>query len=106
MSDENIERYDSDNLPESETDWERVRSLSDEDIERAIAADPDAAPILNDKFWKQAELVMPGEAEKIPISIRLDEEIVDFFKDKGPGYQTRINAVLRAYVRSQKRDAA
>jgi len=36
--------------------------------------------------------------QKIPISIRVDPEVIDFFRKTGPGYQTRINAVLRAFM--------
>jgi uncharacterized protein (DUF4415 family) len=85
---------------ESDTDWDRVRTLTDEEIERAVEADPDQ--IMLDREWfERAQLVAPS-AEKERITIRLDEDIVDFFKSQGSGYQTRINAVLRAYVLSQK----
>jgi uncharacterized protein (DUF4415 family) len=48
-------------------------------------------------FWAQAKIVMP--AVKTHLSLRLDEDVVDWFKRQGAGYQTRMNAVLRAYVR-------
>lgn len=37
---------------------------------------------------------------KVPVSIRLDPDILDWFKAKGPGYQTRINAALRAFIKA------
>jgi len=46
-------------------------------------------------------LVKPGQ--KHPLSIRLDPEVLAWFKSHGKGYQTRINAVLRAYMEAQKR---
>ena len=79
------------------TDWARVDALTDEDIAKAVADDPDAAPI--DIDWSDAVLVMP--AKKKAISIRVDEDVLDFFKKEGDGYQRRINAVLRSYMQQK-----
>src|SRR5436309_6110787 len=76
------------------TDWARVDKLTDEDIARAVANDPDAAPI--DIDWSDAVLVIPPK--KKAISIRVDEDVLDYFKKEGEGYQRRINAVLRSYM--------
>lgn len=76
--------------------WTAFDALTDEDIARAVAEDPDAAPIRGDDFWKNAKVVYP--VPKQAISIRLDEDVLAYFKDQGPGYQSRINAVLRSYV--------
>jgi len=81
----------------SESDWARVDALTDEDIEKAVADDPDAAPL--DIDWSGAVLVTPA---KTAISIRLDDDVVQFFKAGGTGYQTRINAVLRHYMEQKK----
>lgn len=89
---------------EDESDWERVEALTDEDIERAIADDPDAAPILDDAFWRNAEILDPRH-EKSTITMRVDDDVLDFFKRGGPGYQSRINAVLRAYVYARRETA-
>ena len=56
--------------------------------------DPDAVPL--DFDWADAVLVVPPK--KQAISIRVDEDVLGFFKRGGPGYQRRINAVLRSYV--------
>lgn len=56
---------------------------------------------LPDNFWDDAKVVIPSE--KKPVSIRVDTDILDFFKEGGRGYQTRINSVLRSYVDAQKR---
>lgn len=77
-----------------QTDWARVDAMTDEDIERAIAEDPDAD--IGEPDWENAVIVVGGI--KIPISIRLDPDVLDFFKSAGPGYQKRINAVLRSYM--------
>jgi uncharacterized protein (DUF4415 family) len=79
------------------TDWARVDKLTDEDIARAVANDPDAVPI--DIDWSDAVLVIP--ARKKAISIRVDEDVLDFFKKAGNGYQRRINAVLRSYMQQK-----
>ena len=78
------------------TDWARVDALTDEDIDKAIASDPDAAPIMTDEELARGRIVYPEP--KRQISIRLDREVIDWFKRQGPGYQTRINAVLRAFM--------
>jgi uncharacterized protein (DUF4415 family) len=72
----------------------------DAEIDAAIASDPDWAefePI----DWSKAEVVIPPK--KQAISIRLDQDLIDFFKKEGPGYQRRINAVLRGYMRERLR---
>jgi uncharacterized protein (DUF4415 family) len=79
------------------TDWARVDALTDEDIAKAVARDPDAVPI--DIDWSDAVLVIP--ARKKAISIRVDEDVLDYFKSEGDGYQRRINAVLRSYVQQK-----
>lgn len=59
-------------------------------------------PALDRAFWDNARVVMPGEAAKVPISLRVDSEVLHWFKGSGKGYLTRMNAVLRAYVEAQK----
>ncbi len=54
-------------------------------------------PEATEDFWKKAVVIMP-DVKKTAISIRLDDQIIDFFKKQGNGYQSRINAVLRSYV--------
>ncbi|MBW3630218.1 MAG: BrnA antitoxin family protein [Gemmatimonadetes bacterium] len=85
---------------EGRTDWERVDAMPEYQIDANAASDPDA-PAISDDVLRAAELVMPGAATKVPISLRVDPEVLDFFKELGPGYQSRMNAVLRAYVRTQ-----
>ena len=82
---------------EDASDWERVEALTDVEIERAIEDDPDAAPILDGAFWRNAEILDP-QHKKSTITMRVDEDVLSFFKRGGSGYQSRMNAVLRAYV--------
>jgi uncharacterized protein (DUF4415 family) len=65
-----------------------------------IADDPDFRDIPSD--WSAAaQAVMP--VAKQAVSIRLDPDVIGWFRAQGPGYQTRINAVLRAFVAQQTR---
>ena len=84
------------------TDWARIDALTDDEIEQAARSDPDWDGLL-DIDWSQVELTRP--ARKQPISIRLDEDVLDFFKRGGTGYQKRINAVLRSYMSASKQRA-
>lgn len=83
----------------SKTDWKRVDALTDEEIEAAIKGDPDTAPILDAEWFKRARIILPEP--KAPISIRLDRDVLDWFKAQGPRYQSRMNAVLRAFMDAQ-----
>jgi uncharacterized protein (DUF4415 family) len=74
---------------------ERISNIKDEDI------DYSDIPPLDEEFWSTAKLVIPEK--KRAISLRIDKEILDFFKAGGRGYQTRINSVLKTYVRSAKK---
>ncbi|MCB8879296.1 BrnA antitoxin family protein [Acidisoma cellulosilytica] len=88
---------------ESQTEWERVRAKTEEQLARDIASDPDWADIPRD-WMKDAIAVMPGPKQLL--SLRLDQDVVQWFRDQGPGYQTRINAVLRAFVQDQTKRRA
>lgn len=79
----------------SGSDWARVDTLTDEEIEASVADDPDEAGFQGID-WSKAELA--SLPRKLPISIRVDEDVLDFFKRQGPGYQRRINAVLRTFM--------
>ena len=80
------------------TDWERFSAITDAEVEASIADDPDWAEF-KDIDWSNAVLVIP--ARKKAISIRVDEDVLDFFKKEGDGYQRRINAVLRSYMQQK-----
>ena len=84
------------------TDWAVVDALSDEEIEKAIRNDPDAVPL--DFDWSEAVLVIPPK--KKAISIRVDEDVLDYFKKEGSGYQRRINGVLRSYMQQKRKKRA
>jgi uncharacterized protein (DUF4415 family) len=87
----------------SETDWARLDTLTDEDIEASIADDPDWQG-LKDIDWSKAVLVIPPK--KKAISIRVDEDVLDYFKKDGSGYQRRMNAVLRSFMQQKRKKRA
>jgi uncharacterized protein (DUF4415 family) len=55
---------------------------------------------VDDEMFAQGELVLPDPKETI--TIRLDKDVLTWFRGRGKGYQTRINAVLRRYMTAQK----
>jgi uncharacterized protein (DUF4415 family) len=57
---------------------------------------PEELAGLPDDFWDQADLVVP--VAKRAISLRVDEDVLEWFRGLGPRYQTRMNAVLRTYM--------
>lgn len=101
MSEERIVRRTRDTLPRGRTDWDRVDGMSEAEVEAGALADADNPPWTEEEL-RDARLVMPEDRGKVPISIRLDAEVLDYFREQGRGYQSRINAVLRAYVRSRR----
>ena len=80
------------------TDWARVRSLSGPKIRKAIEADPEARPT-DAAFWKTARVVLPQP--KQTVTLRLDADLLGWLRQQ-KGYQTRINAVLRAYMEADR----
>jgi uncharacterized protein (DUF4415 family) len=72
-----------------------------------IATLPDAEvdtydiPALDEAFWKSARVVMPEQGKR-QLTVRLDGDVLDWFKAQGKGYQTRMNAVLRSYYEAHR----
>jgi uncharacterized protein (DUF4415 family) len=92
-----VSRYAS---SKGRTDWAALDALTDEEIEASIANDPDWS---DDWNWGEAVLVPP---KKKAISIRVDEDVLDYFKTEGSGYQRRMNAVLRSYMQQKHKKRA
>jgi uncharacterized protein (DUF4415 family) len=76
---------------------EYLRRMSDAEIARTSPAELANLPA---DFWDSAELVVP--ARKEAISLRVDEDVLAWFRKAGPRYQSRMNAVLRSYVVSMR----
>jgi uncharacterized protein (DUF4415 family) len=68
--------------------------MTDAQVRAGIAKDPDISPT-DEAFWTKAKVVMPRS--KKTITMRLDADLLDWLRT-GRGYQTRINAILRAYM--------
>ena len=79
---------------ETKSDWEKAALVPLPD-----GSDPDDG--MEEEGWVTAELPMPRT--KVHASLRLDADLLDWFKSQGRGYQTRINAVLRSYFQQQVR---
>lgn len=73
----------------SRTDWARIDAMRDEDLDLVDI------PELDEAFFKNAVIRLPEK--KVPVTIRLDREVLAWFKAQGKGYQSRINALLKAY---------
>ncbi len=73
---------------------EELQNIPDAEI------DTSDIPELDDHFWANAKMITP--ITKQAVSIRLDSDILDWFKSQGKGYQSTINNVLRTYVNHQQ----
>ena len=80
------------------TDWKRVKAMKDEDI----IIDRDS-PEITAEMWRNA-VVTDRRPPKKNITLRIDPEIIDWFKAGGKGYQTRMNAVLRVFIEMQRKE--
>ncbi|WP_211307058.1 BrnA antitoxin family protein [Roseinatronobacter thiooxidans] len=78
---------------ESRTDWDALRRAE------ALGLEPERDDDEFELDWTRAELVTPEP--KKAISLRVDPDVLEFFKSQGAGYQTRMNAVLRAWMDAQ-----
>ena len=102
---EHIVRYSAKDLAgkrgrgETRSDWARAAAMTEEEIESDIASDPNEAGMVVD--WDTVSVKLP-EA-KADLHMRIDRDVLDFFRKTGRGYQTRINAVLRSYVERARR---
>jgi uncharacterized protein (DUF4415 family) len=109
MSADSIKRYSAADLArlrargEGRTDLARLRAKSAAELDHDIATDPDFRDVPKD-WVATAQAVMP--TPKRLLSLRIDDDIVEWFKQQGPGYQTRINAALRAFVQHARKPRA
>jgi uncharacterized protein (DUF4415 family) len=101
VSAKRIVRHTANSRRRGKTNWAAVDAMSNEAIAKAVKTDPDAAPMLDRNWFKQAAVVMPER--KVPISIRMDREVVEWFRAHGSRYQSRMNAVLKAYVEAHRK---
>lgn len=101
-STENIVSYKANELPvDNKTDWLRVDAMTNAELDKNSKEDPDTL-LADNKFWKVAQLVMASNLNKEKITIRIDTDILDWLKHRGRGYQSRINSILRAYMKTDQ----
>ena len=77
---------------QSLTDWKRIDGMKDEDI------DFSDIPELDDTFFKNAKVMLPKP--KVPITLRVDSDVLEWYKSKGGKYQTLMHAVLKEYAKA------
>lgn len=98
---ERIVRYTADELEEkrrrgeSQTDWARVDAMTEEELEASIDFNEEGHV-----DWSKVDTDMPSAKKQL--TVRFDEDVIEWFRAQGPGYQTRMNQVLRSYVEAQR----
>jgi uncharacterized protein (DUF4415 family) len=87
----------------TDAEWAAFDALTDAEIAAAVADDPDAAPFADLDWTKDIRIVEPPA--KQAISIRIDGDVLAWFRTNSDRYQSKINAVLRAYMEREKKSA-
>jgi uncharacterized protein (DUF4415 family) len=77
----------------SKTNWKQLTEMKEKNI------DTSDIPELDDDFFRLANIKVPA---KQPVTLRLDTDVLIWFKSQGQGYQTRINKLLRSYMENQQ----
>ena len=101
---ERIARYSAEEIAariaagEDETDWQRVRAMPQDEVERL--ADEEDGPL--PEGW-ETSIVRGLPIRKRDVRIRLDDDVLDWFRAQGTDYHARINEVLRAFIEARKR---
>jgi len=86
-------------LTKSQTDWERVDAMQDEDID--VSEHPEMTPeMFSTAVLRKGLKPVTGKRQ---VTLRIDEDVLEWFKAQGSGYQTRINQLLRAYKEAHER---
>jgi uncharacterized protein (DUF4415 family) len=86
----------------SQTDWQRLKAMKDEDI------DLSDCPAVTPEMFARA-IVRRGlkpVPRKSQLTLRIDGDVLEWFRQQGRGYQTQINSLLRAYMEAHKQDSA
>ena len=78
----------------SETDWERVSKMTDEEI------DTSDIPPLDETFFSNARLRVPGK--RVSVTLDVDADVIEWFRAQGEDFQNRVNAALKIYAEAHK----
>jgi uncharacterized protein (DUF4415 family) len=86
-------------MRKSQTDWDRVDAMEDEDIDLS-----DCPEITPEQFAKAVVRRdgLQSPKNKAQVTLRIDSDVLDWFKLQGRGYQTQINSLLRAYMEANQ----
>ena len=76
----------------------RLKEISDKKDENIDYSD---IPELDERFWKNAKLLIPKNKKRI--TIRIDADVLEWFRSQGEGYQTKINSILKTYVKAHSK---
>lgn len=85
----------------SQTDWDRVDKLRDEDID--FSDSPEVTPEMFAKAVLRKGL--KPVSKKTQVTLRIDDDVLTWFKKQGKGYQTRINSLLKAYKEAHQNES-
>lgn len=100
-NEERIIRYTAEEIDEmirrgeSQTDWARVDAMTEEELEASIDVEEEG-----EFDWDNVYVGIPPAKKQL--TVRFDEDVIAWFRAQGPGYQTRMNQVLRSYVEAQR----
>jgi uncharacterized protein (DUF4415 family) len=97
MKENDIVSYSSEELKKqkSRTDFNRIQSMTEAEIDRLAMDDPDA-PVITRLQWEKAMLIVPGDdLGKERISLWIDQDVLNYFGKGTKGYQKRLNSALR-----------
>ncbi|MBI1763336.1 MAG: BrnA antitoxin family protein [Acidobacteria bacterium] len=86
----------------SQTDWKRIKATKDKDID--FSDNPELTPAMFARAVVRRGL--KPISRKTQLTLRVDDDVLDWFRLQGRGYQTQINALLRAYMEAHKQDVA
>lgn len=82
----------------SQTDWQRIDTMDDKDIDFS-----DCPEVTPEQFAKAVvRRGLPSAKNKKQVTLRIDSDVLEWFKSRGQGYQTQINTLLRAYMEAHK----
>ena len=98
---EHIVRYTADEIDEmlrrgeDQTDWARLDAMTEEELEASIDRGKEG-----EFDWSTVQVGIPGPKQQL--TVRFDQDVIEWFKAQGMGYQTRMNAVLRSFVEAHR----
>lgn len=82
----------------SQTDWVRLKTMKDCEVD--LSDSPELTPDLFARAIVRRGLqIVPRKSQ---LTLRLDQDVLEWFRQQGQGYQTQINALLRAYMNAHK----